>query len=175
MPKTEIALQQVTLQVNDTQHTLTIESRESLSDVLRDRLDLTGTHIGCDHGVCGACTVLLDGEPVRSCITLAASCEGQAVRTVEGLGGPVVERLRAALRTHHGLQCGFCTPGMLATGVDIVNRLGATERRPGPEPQRVREELSGNICRCTGYMGLVAAITEVANAAPTHDYENGQP
>lgn len=164
----------VTIDVNGQQHTVELEARASLSDLLRDHLDLTGTHIGCDHGVCGACTVLLDGDPVRSCITLAASCDGGSVTTVEALDGPVVDRLRSALRKHHGLQCGFCTPGMLATGCDIVDRLGITGERPGPSPQDVRRELAGNICRCTGYMGLVAAVTEVANdATATKESING--
>ena len=127
----------------------------------RDRL-LTGTHLGCEHGVCGACTLLIDGAPARSCIAFAVACEGAEVRTIEGLeDDPVIARLRAAFTAEHGLQCGYCTPGMLVTARDIVQRL------PDAEPTRIRLELAGNLCRCTGYAGIVRAIARVlAEALP---------
>jgi aerobic carbon-monoxide dehydrogenase small subunit len=134
-----------------------VEPRTHLADFLRGALGLTGTHLGCEHGVCGACTVLLDGEPARSCINFAAACDGAEVRTVEGFGDdPTMLALRDAFTRHHALQCGYCTPGMLISARDIVARL------PGADARRVRLELAGNLCRCTGYMGIVAAVTEVA-------------
>ncbi len=133
--------------------------RTHLGDFLRDQHRLTGTHLGCEHGVCGACTVLLDDKPVRSCITFAAACEGAQVVTIEGYDqDPVMAQLRAAFHQHHALQCGYCTPGMLATARDIVLRL------PDADELTVRRELSGNLCRCTGYMGIVAAIRSVLDA-----------
>jgi carbon-monoxide dehydrogenase small subunit len=133
-----------------------VEPRTHLADFLREQLLLTGTHLGCEHGVCGACTILLDGEPARSCITLAAECEGREVRTIEGLDDDVVAAaLRAAFTAEHGLQCGYCTPGMIVTARDIVIR------RPGLDDDGVRLELAGNLCRCTGYLGIVRAIRRV--------------
>ncbi|WP_232062268.1 xanthine dehydrogenase family Fe-S subunit [Variovorax sp. PBS-H4] len=127
-----------------------------LGDFLRDELRLTGTHLGCEHGVCGACTVLVDGQPTRSCITFAVACEGREVTTIEGYDDDaVMHRLRQAFTRHHALQCGFCTPGMLTTARDIVLRL------PEADEARVRVELSGNLCRCTGYQGIVDAILDV--------------
>lgn len=140
------------LSVNGTVRQLRVEARTSLCDLLRDMLHLTGTHAGCEHGVCGACTVLLDGQPVRACITLAAACDGGAVTTVEGLSGPVVDRLRAAFRTEHALQCGYCTPGMLVSAVDLL------ERKPAAGEDEIRRAMAGNLCRCTGYVGIVRAI-----------------
>ena len=140
------------LTVNGTVRQLRVEARTSLCDLLRDMLHLTGTHAGCEHGVCGACTVLLDGQPVRACITLAAACDGGAVTTVEGLSGPVVDRLRAAFRTEHALQCGYCTPGMLVSAVDLL------ERKPAAGEDEIRRAMAGNLCRCTGYVGIVRAI-----------------
>ncbi len=132
------------------------EPRAHLADFLREQLLLTGTHLGCEHGVCGACTVLLDGEPVRGCITLAVECDGRDVRTIEGLDDDVVAAaLRAAFTAEHGLQCGYCTPGMIVTARDIVIR------RPHLDDDGVRLELSGNLCRCTGYLGIVRAIRGV--------------
>jgi carbon-monoxide dehydrogenase small subunit len=134
------------------------EPRQSLADFVREACGLTGTHLGCEHGVCGACTVLLDGKPVRSCLVLAVQAGNGTVETVEGFAGdPVMERLRQAFSEHHALQCGFCTPGMLITARDIVVRLGVVDE------ERVRQELSGNICRCTGYEGIVRAIKQVAS------------
>jgi carbon-monoxide dehydrogenase small subunit len=128
----------------------------SLADCLRELLMLTGTNVGCEHGVCGACTVLIDGAPARSCITLAIACDGADVRTIEGLDNdPVAERLREAFSAEHALQCGYCTPGMLVTARDIVTRL------PDADEPRVREALAGNLCRCTGYVGIVRAILRV--------------
>ncbi|WP_431112851.1 2Fe-2S iron-sulfur cluster-binding protein [Variovorax paradoxus] len=127
-----------------------------LGDFLRDELRLTGTHLGCEHGVCGACTVLVNGQPTRSCITFAVACEGQEVTTIEGYDDDaVMQKLRPAFTHHHALQCGFCTPGMLTTARDIVLRL------PHADEARVRLELSGNLCRCTGYQGIVDAILDV--------------
>ncbi|WP_172328481.1 2Fe-2S iron-sulfur cluster-binding protein [Mangrovicoccus sp. HB161399] len=137
------------------------EARTHLADFLREDMGLTATHLGCEHGVCGACTLVKDGKPVRSCITYAAACEGAEIRTLEDFrDDPLMARLRAAFKEHHGLQCGFCTPGMLATGYDIVTRL------PDADEARIREELSGNLCRCTGYMGIVAAISAVLAEGP---------
>lgn len=147
-----------TFTVNGTVQSVLASERTSLADVLRDHLHLTGTHLGCEHGVCGACTVLLDGAPVRSCITLAASCAGRTVTTVEGLNGPVIDAIREAFSAEHGLQCGFCTPGMLITVTDILSR------HPDIEAEQVALELSGNICRCTGYVGIVRAVSHAADS-----------
>ena len=145
------------LTVNREPHEATVAARTQLAELLRDHLHLTGTHLGCEHGVCGACTVLVNGRPIRSCITYAHACEGADVVTVEGLGGdPVGEALRDAFSRHHALQCGFCTPGMLITAWDVVTRLAPVD------DAAIRRELSGNLCRCTGYMGIVAAVREVA-------------
>ena len=144
------------LTVNGTARQDRTEARTSLCDLLRDALHLTGTHAGCEHGVCGACTVLLDGQPVRACITLAAACDGRAVTTVEGLSGPLVDRLRAAFQAEHALQCGYCTPGMLVSAVDLL------ERKPGADEAEIRRDMSGNLCRCTGYVGIVRAIRSCA-------------
>jgi len=130
--------------------------RTHLGDFVRDHCGLTGTHLGCEHGVCGACTVLVDDQPVRSCITFAIACDQKDVRTIEGYGDdPWMEKLRAAFSREHALQCGYCTPGMLATAYDIVRRL------PDADEERIRVELSGNLCRCTGYVGIVRAIMSV--------------
>lgn len=146
----------LTLDINGARFSAEVEPRTHLGDFLRESARLTGTHLGCEHGVCGACTVLVDGQPVRSCITFAVSCEGRHVTTVEGYDAdPLMQRLRSAFTRHHALQCGYCTPGMLATARDIVLRL------PQADEARVRLELAGNLCRCTGYMGIVAAIVDV--------------
>ena len=145
-----------TLAVNGRSVTAEIAGRTHLADFLRETLLLTGTHLGCEHGVCGACTVLLDGEPARACLTYAALCDGADVRTIEGLANdPVMTRLREAFSAEHALQCGYCTPGMLVTARDIVLRL------PGADDDRIRLELTGNLCRCTGYNGIVRAIRRV--------------
>ena len=146
----------ITLLVNGNSIQKAVSDRTHLGDFLRDTVQLTGTHLGCEHGVCGACTVLLDGMPIRSCITYAVACEGRTITTIEGYAAdPVMSRLRTAFSAHHALQCGYCTPGMLATARDIVLRL------PEADENRVRIELAGNLCRCTGYMGIVSAILAV--------------
>ena len=146
----------LSLTVNGAPTATQVEPRTSLADFLREQLMLTGTNVGCEHGVCGACTVLIDGAPARSCITLAIACDGADVRTIEGLDDdPVAERLREAFAAEHALQCGYCTPGMLVTARDIVMRL------PDADEPRVREELAGNLCRCTGYVGIVRAVMRV--------------
>ena len=151
----------VRFNVNDVAVSAEVAPRTHLADFLREDLLLTGTHIGCEHGVCGACTILLDGEPVRSCITLAATCSGRDVKSIEGLeDDPVMSALRAAFTAEHALQCGYCTPGMLVTARDIVLRL------PDADKDRIRLELAGNLCRCTGYNGIVRAIRHVLKHPP---------
>jgi carbon-monoxide dehydrogenase small subunit len=146
----------VALTVNGSPVIETVEPRLHLADLLRERLGLTGTHLRCEQGACGACTLLIDGEPARSCITYAVLCEGAEITTLEGLeNDPVMAALRQAFTAEHGLQCGFCTPGMLITARDIVMRL------PDADERRIRLELSGNLCRCTGYVGIVQAIRRV--------------
>jgi aerobic carbon-monoxide dehydrogenase small subunit len=143
----------ITLTVNETPVEAVAEPRTSLADFVRDRLDLTGTHLGCEHGVCGACTILLDGAPARSCITYAVACEGAAVTTIEGLDDDeITAELRAAFVREHALQCGYCTPGMLISARDLVLRL------PQADEKLIRIGMSGNLCRCTGYVGIVRAV-----------------
>jgi len=134
-----------------------VPPRLSLADYLRERRNLTGTHLGCEHGVCGACTVLVDGEPARSCLMLAVACDERAVETIEGFAGdPVIAALRRTFHQRHALQCGYCTPAMLITAHDLILR-----KRAGSE-REIRDGLAGNICRCTGYTNIVAAIAEAA-------------
>jgi aerobic carbon-monoxide dehydrogenase small subunit len=134
-----------------------VPPRLSLADFLRERRNLTGTHLGCEHGVCGACTVLVDGEPVRSCLMLAVTCDEREVQTIEGFGSDTdMGVLRRNFHQHHALQCGFCTPAMLITARDLIRR-----RRAGSE-REIRDGLAGNICRCTGYTNIVTAIAEAA-------------
>jgi len=149
----------IALHVNRRAVEVSAEPRTSLADFVRDKLDLTGTHLGCEHGVCGACTVLLDGVPARSCITYAVACEGADVTTIEGLDeDEVTTELRAAFTREHALQCGYCTPGMLVSARDLVLRL------PDADERRIRVGLSGNLCRCTGYVGIVRAVQSVIEA-----------
>ncbi|MHC2841406.1 xanthine dehydrogenase family Fe-S subunit [Bradyrhizobium diazoefficiens] len=149
----------IALHVNRRAVELSAEPRTSLADLVRDKLDLTGTHLGCEHGVCGACTVLLDGVPARSCITYAVACEGADITTIEGLDeDEVTTELRAAFTREHALQCGYCTPGMLVSARDLVLRL------PDADERRIRVGLSGNLCRCTGYVGIVRAVQSVIEA-----------
>ena len=146
----------VELTVNGKPVQAAVEPRTHLADFLRDRLRLTGTNLGCEHGLCGACTLMIDGAPARSCITFAAACERAEVRTIEGFDDDaLMEQLRQAFTAEHALQCGYCTPGMLVTAYDVVTRL------PDADEPRVREELAGNLCRCTGYVGIVRAILHV--------------
>ena len=144
---------QVSITLNGRKVAADVPARTSLADFIRDHQALTGTHLGCEHGVCGACTILIDGKPSRSCITLAAAADGSDVRTIEGFDD---DQLMALLRRHvnekHGVQCGFCTPGMMIMARDIVTRL------PDADRNRIRLELTGNLCRCTGYVGMVDAI-----------------
>ena len=154
----------IALTVNRRAVQVTAEPRTNLADFVRDKLDLTGTHLGCEHGVCGACTVLLDGVPARSCITYAVACEGAEVTTIEGLDeDDVTSELRAAFTREHALQCGYCTPGMLVSARDLVLRL------PNADERSIRVGLSGNLCRCTGYVGIVRAVQSVIEARRARD------
>jgi carbon-monoxide dehydrogenase small subunit len=146
----------VALTINGASVTADVEPRTHLADFLRENQLLTGTHLGCEHGVCGACTLLIDNAPARSCIAFAAACDGADIRTIEGLeDDPIITRLRTAFTAEHALQCGYCTPGMLVTARDIILRL------PHADEARIRLELAGNLCRCTGYAGIVRAIIRV--------------
>jgi len=149
----------VTMSVNGQEVSATLEPRVSLADFLRERLNLTGTHLGCEHGVCGACTVIVDGAAVRACLLFAVQLEGARVTTVEGLApeGELTD-LQRAFREHHALQCGFCTPGFLTTAHAFLLE------RPQPSAHEVRAALSGNVCRCTGYLGIVEAVLATAQA-----------
>ncbi len=146
-------LRPITLTVNGRNIELSAEPRKLLSDALREDCGLTGTHVGCEHGVCGACTVLVDGRPVRSCLTFAIQMEGHAVSTIESVGEPgALSPLQQALHACHGLQCGFCTPGIVMTFEAYL------KEHPDPSESEVREVLSGNLCRCTGYQNIVDAV-----------------
>ena len=154
----------IALTVNQRAVQALAEPRTNLADFVRDKLDLTGTHLGCEHGVCGACTVLLDGVPARSCITYAVACEGAEVTTIEGLDDDsITTELRAAFTREHALQCGYCTPGMLVSARDLVLRL------PHADERLIRVGLSGNLCRCTGYVGIVTAVQSVIEARRARD------
>ncbi len=147
----------VTMKVNGVERTGDVEPRVLLVDFLRSNLRLTGTHSGCDTSSCGACTVLVDGEPVKSCTALAVQAEGRSITTVEGLAqGATLSAVQAGFHEEHGLQCGFCTPGMVLTGTALL------ERNPNPTEDEIRWAISGNICRCTGYMNIVKAIQHAA-------------
>ena len=153
------ALHRVSFKLNGRAVSGPAEPRMLLSDFLRHVLGLTGTHVGCEHGVCGCCTVLIDGAAVRSCLTLAVQAEGRAVTTVESLAAPdgTLNALQQAFQNNHALQCGFCTPGILMSFTDFL------ERNPDPSEAEVVEVLSGHLCRCTGYAGIVSAVLEAAN------------
>jgi carbon-monoxide dehydrogenase small subunit len=148
----------IAVTVNGTRHEKEVEVRLTLGDFLRQHLGLTGTHLGCEHGVCGACTVLVDGRTARSCLMLAVQANGREVATVEGMAdnAAALHPLQEAFREHHGLQCGFCTPGMLMTLVEFLRD------NPDPTEDEVRVAISGNLCRCTGYQGIVAAALAAA-------------
>jgi aerobic carbon-monoxide dehydrogenase small subunit len=173
-------LHEVTLTVNGERRTVEVPARRLLSDALRHDLRLTGTHVGCEHGVCGACTVLLDGQPVRSCLTFTVSVAGREVTTVEGLAAAdgTLHPVQQAFQDQHGLQCGYCTPGF------VVAACGFLADDPDPDDDAIREGMSGNLCRCTGYAGILAAVKQAAvalretgadprarHAAPTPDAE----
>jgi carbon-monoxide dehydrogenase small subunit len=143
---------QITTTVNGTSETRDVETRRLLVDFIRTDLGLTGTHIGCDTTSCGACTVLYDGKPVKSCTMFAVQANGKAITTVEGLGNGGLHPVQEAFKQHHGLQCGFCTPGMMLVGASLL------ESNPNPTDDEVRWAISGNLCRCTGYMNIVTAI-----------------
>jgi aerobic-type carbon monoxide dehydrogenase small subunit (CoxS/CutS family) len=151
-------LHEITLSVNGENYTRRVESRMLLSDFVRHELGLVGTHVGCEHGVCGACTVLLDGEPVRSCLMFAVQAKGHAISTIEGLANKdgVYHPLQQAMHDHHGLQCGYCTPGILMTMTAFL------DENTSPSEDEVREALSGNLCRCTGYQNIVDAVLAAA-------------
>ncbi|PYM37221.1 MAG: hypothetical protein DME17_08015 [Candidatus Rokuibacteriota bacterium] len=152
-------VREIEMKVNGIAYHETVEPRRLLVDFLRDQLGLTGTHIGCEHGVCGACTVLVDGQSVRACLMLAVQADGAEVTTVEGLARDgKLHPLQEAFWEHHALQCGFCTPGMLLTAYELLQ----TNRKP--EPDAIRDAIAGNLCRCTGYQNIVTAIQAAAQA-----------
>ena len=148
----------VAVTVNGESYEREVDVRLTLADFLRHHLGLTGTHLGCEHGVCGACTILLDGHTARSCLTLAVQCDGSEILTVEGIApnADMLHPLQEAFRDNHGLQCGFCTPGMLTTLLEFLRD------NPDPTEQEVRIAISGNLCRCTGYQGIVNAALDAA-------------
>lgn len=147
------------LTVNDISATVSVEPRTTLADALRNELRLTGTHLGCEHGVCGACTVIVDGAATRGCLMLAVQAEGREITTVEGLGSAAhLGALQLAFRKHHALQCGFCTAGILTTAHALLTD------EPNADEDRIREVISGNLCRCTGYLPIIAAIMEARTA-----------
>ena len=162
--KRVVAEHAIEVTVNGERHRNHVEARKTLADFLREDLGLTGTHLGCEHGVCGACTILLDGEAVRSCLVFAVQADGADITTIEGIGpsdgtlGPVQE----AFRQCHGLQCGFCTPGF------VVSVHAFLADNPNPTPEEIREGLSGNLCRCTGYQGIIKAVAMAAETMSAH-------
>jgi carbon-monoxide dehydrogenase small subunit len=153
-----MAKRKVNLRINGRLYEREIEPRLTLADLLRHELDLTGTHVGCEHGVCGACTVLIDGRSARSCLTFAVQVDGCSITTIEGLAATngALSPLQQEMREHHGLQCGFCTPGVLMSLTELLRD------NPDPSEQDVRDVLTGNLCRCTGYSGMVAAALATA-------------
>jgi aerobic carbon-monoxide dehydrogenase small subunit len=153
----------IQLRVNGRAYERTVEVRMTLADFLRDELNLTGTHLGCEHGICGACTILWNGEAVRSCLMLAVQADGASLMTVEGLApGEILHPLQQAFQENHALQCGFCTPGFLMTAYAFL------QETPNPTEDQVREAISGNICRCTGYAPIIQAILQ-ASSSPTSE------
>jgi aerobic carbon-monoxide dehydrogenase small subunit len=157
---TEPTTHEITVTVNGDRRTVTAPARRLLSDLLRHDLELTGTHVGCEHGVCGCCTVLLDGQPVRSCLVFAVSVDGRELTTVEGLGAEdgTLHPVQQALQDHHGLQCGFCTPGF------VMSACGFLADNADPDEDEIREGMAGNLCRCTGYTGILAGVKQAAEA-----------
>ncbi|MQA11903.1 MAG: 2Fe-2S iron-sulfur cluster binding domain-containing protein [Pseudonocardiaceae bacterium] len=150
----------ISLSVNGNEHELVVESRRTLADMLRHDLGYTGTHLGCEHGICGACTILLDDQPVRACLVFGVQADGCEVRTVEGLAdGDQLSDLQQAFSDRHGLQCGFCTPGFL-----MLAEAYLSEADSSADPESVREAMASNLCRCTGYQGIVEAVCDVARS-----------
>jgi carbon-monoxide dehydrogenase small subunit len=149
---------EVNLKVNGRKYSGYVEPRKTLLDFLREDLELTGTHAGCEHGVCGACTILFNGDPIRACLMLAVQAEGADLLTVEGLAKPggQLHPLQTAFQTEHGLQCGYCTPAMLLTAYALL------KNNPNPDEETIREEIAANICRCTGYAGIIRAVQRTA-------------
>ena len=148
----------VSIEINGKKITKEVSDNTMLSDFLRDKLSLTGTHVGCDTSQCGACVVHLDGNSVKSCTTLVVDCDGGEITTIEGLASNgKMHPMQEAFKKHHGLQCGFCTPGMVMSAVDLL------KKNKNPSEQQIRDWLEGNICRCTGYQGIVAAVKEAAS------------
>ena len=156
-------IRRIRLRVNGREHELAVESRRTLADMLRHDLGYTGTHLGCEHGICGACTVIMDGAPVRACLVFGVQADGAEVRTVEGLAdGEQLSDLQQAFSDHHALLCGFCTPGFL-----MLAEAYLAERDPGagePSEEEIRELVAANLCRCTGYQGIVEAVLAVARS-----------
>ena len=149
----------LTITVNGTTHQLSVEPRKVLADVLREDCGLTGTHLGCEHGVCGACTVIIDGDAVRSCLQFAVQADGSSITTIEGIAPDgTLTPVQQAMADHHGLQCGFCTPGF------VVSITAFLDANPRPTDTEIREGMSGNICRCTGYQGILKAVRQAADA-----------
>jgi carbon-monoxide dehydrogenase small subunit len=160
----------IRINVNGRTLNFDVEPRTSLADFLRERLNLTATHLGCEHGICGACTVMLNGEPVRACLTLTVACDGYEVRTLEGLqSDKIMNALRDSFHRLHGLQCGFCTPGMLISARDLIQRGKART------DQDIRNGLSGNICRCTGYTDIVRSIRKAAKQLANSENPDAEP
>jgi carbon-monoxide dehydrogenase small subunit len=160
--------QAIQLSINGTQYNAEVEARLLLSDFLRHDLGLTGTHVGCEHGVCGACTILFNGEPVRSCLIFAVQADGHELQTVEGLGTPEnLHPIQEAFHEAHGLQCGFCTPGFLMTLIPFL------DENPNPTEEEIRVAISGNLCRCTGYQHIVDAVKIAANKTADTNFTNG--
>jgi aerobic-type carbon monoxide dehydrogenase small subunit (CoxS/CutS family) len=159
----------ITLRVNGREHQLTVEDRRTLADMLRHELGYTGTHLGCEHGICGACTVLLDGQPVRACLVFGVQADGSEVRTVEGLAdGERLSDLQQAFSDHHALQCGFCTPGFLMLAeAYLAEALLADDGADALTEEQARELVASNLCRCTGYQGIIEAILATARARRT--------
>ena len=159
----------IQVEINGASTTASVDARLTLADFLRNEVGLTGTHLGCEHGVCGACTVLVDGRSARSCLMFAVQADGKSITTVEGLSAEgELTPLQEAFREHHGLQCGFCTPGMLTTITELLRD------NPNPTEDEIRDVITGNLCRCTGYAGIVAATLAVARSNAEEKANNGR-
>jgi carbon-monoxide dehydrogenase small subunit len=158
----------ITVRINGADYTAAVPARKLLSDFIREDAGLTGTHVGCEHGVCGACTVLVEGRGARSCLLFAVQANGREVRTVEDLGTPeAMSGLQESFKTHHGLQCGFCTPGFLMTLTEFL------KDNPRPTREEIRAAISGNLCRCTGYAGIIDAVSAVVEASSETESSGG--